>query len=122
MNESLSITNLEAERQRRQIEHIARLARMGGALPVVEVSVYGRGTDINLGGIKIELEWTELQGAPKTPELYLSREEVEEKLYAVFRDKVVTKALYAHVFKAFEARMGKSNGTVWGYGDTNFCG
>lgn len=123
MNGSLSITNLEAERQRRQIEQLAQLARSGAELPMPEVKIYmSRGTDLNLNGIKISLDWTEVDGTPGELELYLSKKEVEEKLYALFRDPVVTKAWYDQVFKALEADMGKDNGTVRTYGDTKFCG
>lgn len=123
MNESLSITNLEAERQRRQIAQLALLARSGAELPMPEVRIHmSRGTDISLNGIKISLDWTEVDGNPKELELYLSKEEVEEKLYALFRDPVVTKIWYDQIFKALEADMGKDNGTVRGYGDTKFCG
>lgn len=123
MNDSLSITHLEAERQRRQIDQLARLARSGTALPMPEVRIYmSRGTDINLNGIKISLDFTEVQGDPKTPVLYMSNTEVENKLYALFHDPIVTKIWYDQVFKALKADMEKDNGTVWGYGDTKFCG
>lgn len=123
----LSITNLEQERQRRQIDHIARLARSGGQLPQPEFRIGKmlgtRGTDIRMGPLTISLDWTELGGDWKEQlTLRIPNDEVEEKLQAIFPDPHVVKKLYDHIFESFEEKMGKENVKILRYGDTKFCG
>lgn len=121
-----SITDLEAERQRRQIEQIARLARSGGELPLVliedrTINKDDYNTIISLGPVSIAV-LTQLGGPPRHPVVRVSNQQVEEKLYALFQDPIVTKILYDHIFDAFEKDVGKDNGTLRRYGDTQFCG
>ncbi len=118
----LSITNLEMERQRRQIDLIAHLARTGGELPKPEFSIDRRGTNISLGPVNVTLDATELGGDPKHLVVRVSNKEVETKLYALFHDTTVTKRLYDHIFEALEVEMSKDDGTIRRYGETKFCG
>lgn len=119
-----SITNLEAERKRREFMRIEHAARMGGALPKPGFQYDGwRDFEISLGPVKMVL-WAELGeeiGTGKTT-LNVYKDDLERTLFELFPDKAVTKKLYDYIFTAMEKYVDYKCAKLVRKGKAEFCG
>ena len=119
----LNITDLEAERKRREFMRIEHAARIGGPLPKPEFQYDGRrDLEISLGPIKMIL-WVEM-GRDIDQELVVcvSNTTMERKLFELFPDKAVTKRLYDYIFEALERYIDDKRAKLIREGETKFCG
>lgn len=121
----LNITDLEAERKRREFARIEHAVRVGGALPKPEFVMHSRrDIDIKFGPIKIGLWYEPGQDiATREETVNIYTEDLERKIFALFPDKDVTKKLCDHIFAA----MGKyvednKDAKLIRKGDTQFSG
>lgn len=120
----LNITDLEAERKRREFMRIEHAARIGGPLPRAEFRYDGRrDLEISLGPIKMIL-WIELGQDFETREttVNVSNTAMERKLFELFPDRAVTKRLYDYIFEAMEKHVNDKCAKLVRYGDAKFCG
>jgi hypothetical protein len=120
----LNITDLEAERKRREVMRIEHAARIGGALPKPEFQYDGeRDFEISLGPIKMIL-WAELgqEFETKKTTVNVYKEDLERKLFELFPDKAVTKRLYDYIFEAMEKYVDDECAKLVREGETKFCG